>query len=271
MLLLARVQAVLSGDPFRLALGRVLAPASLEALAVSGSTTFSAALMRGMGGLRNSPAEDVLLGALNTSFVVLYVGLAVGLLLLRFCRKPLEPMDPIQPPPWRRVPVFFLASIAAVALWAVQKPQAEWRLTEQARQLEAAEDWKGLATFLSRHERKDFAPAAVLPPSPWELGSAQNVPIIFAALGPDTAPWVREQTVESLEVLLSQAKRVLSRWDMDWSVLLRALQEQKEGPGIVKRHPEAVELIRQLDKKRADESAKEAEETWFPRRTEAPR
>lgn len=237
VLLMARVYSVISGFPFWDGLGRVLLPASVEAGGITILGMLGRGIVQGMAGLRNSPAEDVLSSAMGVIGKGAMVAFLLGMVLFAIKSPSGRMPDPLPQPSIRRGPWLFLAAVTGICACAIAEPQREWRLTVQAQQLARASDWKGLAAFLSQHERKDFSPAAVLPPSPWEYSSAKDVPRMFAALGPETAPWVREMTVDSLEVLLSQERTIRVFNDEDRKLLWKALREQKEGPELLQRFP----------------------------------
>ena len=108
VLLMTRVIQVTTKAPFFIALVWVLFAACIEVLVVfffGGG--FSRALIAGMGGMRNSPEEEVILGAMGTEFGSAFWLAPVTFLLALFWRpkRLLVPLPRPRPEamPWRTV------------------------------------------------------------------------------------------------------------------------------------------------------------------------
>ncbi len=194
VVLLGRVLSVLLGAPLQRAIGWVLLPACVEVFvlgifgpAFGGS---GAAILAGMSGRRNSPEEDVLLGALGiavTGALVLFV--VVGL-ALKFTRY--EPVPRAMP---RRAAAGFPLGLLVVALaWAAVavEPQREVQRTLEVTKLLRAERYRDAIAFLSRYGRGDFSPVDRIPPDPYRIGVFKDLPGVFAALDGSEPGWVRE-------------------------------------------------------------------------------
>ncbi len=211
VLLMGRVVSVIGGLSFLRGLGKVVLPASLEAAALSFVGSFAGQrIMNGMAGLRNSPAEDVMHDALMAATGISCVALIFSALC--FAIWPKGSAGGIIP--WRPDPKvrtwqgpFVLLVATAVLCWRVSiAPQQEQRLSLEAKQFAIREDWAGLVAFLSRHQKEEFAPSIVLPPSPYEYWSAQKIPALFRHITPETPAWIRRMYFDYLAVLLPQER-----------------------------------------------------------------
>lgn len=207
--LMSRVISVIGEMSFLRAFGKVLLPAALETIGIAFVAGFGRQVMAGMGGLRNSPAEDVMIKALSTVSGLALIAVVAGLLLQFVCLKQSVRTEPWRPEPhvrtWR-APYVLLAVVGVLCWWISIKPQREQRLNFEAAQLTRSGKWGRLVAFLSEHRKEEFAPSIVLPPSPYEWGSAQEMPDLFRHITMETPAWVREMYFEYLEVLLSQPR-----------------------------------------------------------------
>lgn len=248
VLLMARVVAVTTGMSFWRGMGWILFPVSVEALLLSLMKGFGAMVLSSMGGLRHSPAEEVLISALGNVVILFIVGLLLGLFLFltsvaksRFSKAPAPDRTDVEKP-WR-IPWVFLLIASVGWWWASLKPQQEIRLTAKAQSLAARSDWRGLLEFLSQHRREDFSPSIVLPPSPYERQSAPVVPEVFRALRPDTAPWVRQMVTGSLAALLQNDGLTYILPAEAQSALREVVHLQPEGAELLARYPNAFRLL----------------------------
>ena len=211
--LMSRVISVIGEMSLLRAFGKVLLPAALETIAVVFVAGFGRQVMAGMGGLRNSPAEDVMISAFSTASHLALIAAAAAFLLQFACRK-----QPVRTELWRPDPnvrpwhaPYVLLAVVGVLCWRMSiKPQQEQRLNFEAAQLAQRGNWTGLVAFLSQHRKEEFAPSIVLPPSPYEHWGAQTMPDIFRHITPETPAWIRGMYFDYLEVLLPQERYLLN-------------------------------------------------------------
>jgi hypothetical protein len=242
VLLFSRVVSVVGSMPYWRALGRVLVPASVEVMVVAFVFGIGPSILSSMGGLRNSPAEDVKLGAVSTALNLALVALIAGGVLWVIganVGRPAPPRTIANDRPGQ-VPWVFLALTAIFWCLVSLKPQREQRLSREAARLAKAEDWPGLVAFLSKHQKEEFAPSVVLPPSPWKYEGARALPSMLGALTPQTPQWIRDMTIASLDVVLPQG--VLEPAELV-DVLLAA-DKLPEGPALMAHHAKAFEKLK---------------------------
>ena len=228
VLLLARVFSVVQ----QAALGRtllwVLLPASVEVLGlyIFGGA-FAKAVMAGMGGMRNSPEEELLLHGLYISAnAAFWIGLA-ALFLIPLSRN----VGKLEPFPIREKSGAPLAALAVLSvLWAgiAIFPQQELRRNVTVEQMMANGQYKEALKFLSAHLPSDFAPARTLPPKPYERKIFDQLPELFLAMDGSEAPWVRQRYLDYMEIVLSH--RVYFNIEGNFAGMIESLQEMPEGP-----------------------------------------
>jgi hypothetical protein len=246
VLLMSRVVAVIGGWPFWKGLGVVLFPASLEALAISISNAgFGRRLMAGMGGLRNSPAEDVTFSAFQTAVGLSIAAFALAVMLcitFGFKQRPgAAAWKPEKEVRWWQVPWAALVLVAALWTWISLQPQQEQRLTQHAKELIRRKDWHGLVAFLSQHRQEEFAPSIPLPPTAWEYQDVQQLPFVIEKLTPETPAWIRELYAGYLDIVLEQGfpARLLES-DGGFAKVLLAGEKISEIRRVAKRHAEVI-------------------------------
>jgi hypothetical protein len=178
VLLLSRVFSVLQGVGFPIALGWVLLPACTEVLAfyIFGGP-LSKNIMAGMAGLQNSPEEEILSGAMSFAFVgAIVVALFAALAPFASGGGSRRPFPGLKPGtfPVRCLALAFLGWVL-VAI----KPQAELQENHRLEELLGAGRYGDALSFLSRHERADFAPAKRIAPSPYAWKVFDQLPGLF--------------------------------------------------------------------------------------------
>jgi hypothetical protein len=201
VLLMARVLQVVCSAPFVRTLLWVIAAASVEVivLVVAGGT-YSKRIMAAMGGMRNSPEEQVLVRAFVQASELAFWGFIIAFCILAVWR-------------WRgivhqwpalirsRMPVWFLA-VAAIAWVLVAWPnQVTVRRNFSLEQHIAKERWREALDLMSTHDPAAFAPARPLPPKLYELSMFQEVLGLAGALRADDPAWVRAHVANGLAVM----------------------------------------------------------------------
>lgn len=228
VLLMARVLQVACGAPFSRTLLWVLFPAAVEVLVVFFiGGLFAEAIMRGMGGLRNSPAEDVVFYAMYNAFGVSFWSAPV-LLIVAFFWRTKNVAKPLQPVVKTDLPWIFL--ITTTIFWiaaAIPNQRQLWKSAEAERLLREDRIIE-LLNFYSAHERKDFAPSRILPPKIYELESFETLPKLLAKMDGKEAPWVRELAFEKIAEM---EYSVISNWVKDPAALSdeEKLENMKRG------------------------------------------
>jgi hypothetical protein len=198
VVLFSRVIQVISGARYPTALMWVLLPASIEAMVVLVPNSMGEAIARGMGGLRHSPEEDVLLAAVEIVVTVaLYsvIVCAVGSYLLR-PRFPTTRLPPTQVggPPWTLLAgcaVFWLVA----AFWAQPSTARSARvdaLVRQGQYLEAMD-------FLRLQSPDAFAPARPLPPKAYEHDTFRHLAGLLAEAEEDEPAWIQAHFRQRLD------------------------------------------------------------------------
>jgi hypothetical protein len=247
VLLMTRVVSVIGEVHFLRALPRVLVPAAIATFAVGFFAGLGKRMMAGMAGLRNSPAEDVLLEALSIVMGVAFWIVVIGSLFEVFLRH-----WKMRAVPWRpevnlrrwQGPWVSLVLLAALCWWMSIRPQKEQRLTHQAKELLRQENWAGFVTFLSQRRQEEFAPSIPLPPTAWEFWHVRHLPCVIEQLRPDTSAWVRELYAGYLDTVLEQWVTLSYDSDIRGNWIERVLEAAKTIPEIrrvVKHHSGTLE------------------------------
>ena len=200
VLLMARVVSVLQKMKFLRAIGWVMVPACMEILVVGflgGFANLNRRIMAGMGGMRNSPEENLIIATLGNVLLGAFVLLIVLSLLLAWRRFG----DDVSPFPTqmtgriRTGPLLLLAIVwIAIALPAQVEQQrfvTHAGLIARGRYLESVD-------YLARHTRKDFPASRRLEPNPYEYRVFKQLPPTMAALRADHPGWVRRVYLEHL-------------------------------------------------------------------------
>jgi hypothetical protein len=194
VLLMSRIMSVLFEIEFVRALAWVLVAAALEVYVVLFLSVFfggslSRQIFRSMAGMRNSPEEDLIGSVLgfvwSWSWVVLLVGLVIG---LRYFRETIQPLPKLLP---ARVPWLQLTIVAGIWIVIAIGPQVEQhRFITHAALVNKAAYSEALA-YLAKHKQSDFPASRRLEPNPYEFQVWHDLPPTVALLKPDTAPWIR--------------------------------------------------------------------------------
>jgi hypothetical protein len=247
VLLMSRVVSVISEVSFLRAIPRVLVPAAIETLVVGFVAGLGRQVLTGMAGLRNSPAEDVLLQALSTVTDVALWIVVIGGLVEYFLRG-----NKMRASSWRpeanvrtwQAPWILLVLTGVIFWWFSLKPQLEQHLTHQAKELARHQNWDELVAFLSQHRKDEFAPSVPLPPTAWEFSHIRDLPSVIEKLTPETSVWVRELYAGYLDFVLEQWEELSYDSDIRGNWMKKVLLAAKRVPeirGVVKRRAEIIE------------------------------
>lgn len=205
VVLMTRVLQVTTRAPFANALIWVLFAASIEVLVVFFfGGAFAKAIMAGMGGMRNSPEENIMLEAMGAAFVgALWTAPATFVLALLWTPKRL--LQPLPRP--AREPVHWLALAVATCFWVgvAVVPQRELANTVKVERFLANHQPRAALDVLASHQPTDFAPARTLPPKPFERSLFRELPECFGALHASDPEWVRKLMLSKLDTMISHA------------------------------------------------------------------
>jgi len=216
VLLMSRVLQVVCRAPFSRSLIWTLFPAAVEVLIVAFlGGFFTRAIMMSMAGLRNSPAEDVIHSAVGNAFTMSFYGAPFLLIVAIFwkCSKILVPF-PKRTPAMYPVKSLLIATICWVIV-AIPNQRQLWH-SAQVEVMMKEERFQELLAYYSSHERKDFAPARILPPKMYEGSSFTQLPLLISRLDGKEPPWVRELMVEKLkeiEISMIPVHWNLANWE----------------------------------------------------------
>jgi hypothetical protein len=202
VLLMARVMQVITSAPLVMTLVWVLVAASVEIFLVY---IFGGGVARGimasMGGMRNSPEEEILFSALGAVSFVAFWTLPVSLIvaLVWRSRRTLDAFPPSQsgPMPW-----WTLAALAVFWMAVAIVPQRELANSVAVERLLAEGKSRAALDYLVGHQPHDFAPARTLPPKPYEREIFDALPACFGAVLPSDPAWVRSHLMRRLDQML---------------------------------------------------------------------
>lgn len=245
VLLMARVMQVVTVAPFFMTLGWVTFAAAVEVCVMfffGGG--FGRAIMAAMGGMRNSPEEEIIVSAMETAFGVAFwtVPIALVFTLLLRTRRKLTPFPETQsrPIPWR--------TIAALAVFWVTVsilPQRELANSLAVERLIADRNARGALDYCAKHQPGDFAPAKVLPPKPYEWEFFEQLPACFDAVQATDPPWVRSHLMHRLDQL---CLHYTPRWSRrrTWASYTSEEQITNIVDGVQWLGPEAGDMLKLL-------------------------
>lgn len=246
VILMARVVQVTTSASFLMALVWVLFAAAVEALVVFFfGGVFAQAIMRGMGGMRNSPEEELIYRAMSSVFNAAFIGAPV-LLVVGFLWKPkhqLTPLPRIEAAKlhWRPLAVAALFWIAVAAL-----PQRELINNVAVEKLVSAGEMRKALDYLSSRIRDEFSPGRPLPPNAFERSIFDQLPACFEVLRPDDAPWVRTHLMRRLSEMTTHYG---PRWRSRRGDPPRAREQQIQDviDGLRWHGPHPNDLVKLLD------------------------
>ncbi len=203
VLLMARVLQVTTKAPFLMALCWVLFAAAVEVLVLFFfGDGLAKRVMQGMGGMRNSPEEEIMMRAMGSASSVglMIAPVAFVVSLLWRPKQLLQPLPVPSAEPMRSIGL----SVAAV-FWIVVAvmPQRELANTVAVEKLMKAERTREALDYLAARQPSDFAPARTLPPKPYEREVFTQLPACFNAVQTNDPPWVRALLLTKLDAMMS--------------------------------------------------------------------
>jgi len=205
VLLMARVIQVTTRAPFLHALIWVVFAASVEVLVVfffGGG--LSRAIMASMGGMRNSPEEDIMLGAMGAAFTgALWIAPISFVVALVW--RPKQLLQPL--PLAAKGSMHWLGLSVAACFWIAVAivPQRELGNTVKVERLLANGRAREALDVLASRRPGDFAPGRTLPPKPFERSLFTELPECFGVIQSSDPDWVRALMLSRLDVMISHA------------------------------------------------------------------
>jgi len=198
VILMARVVQMTTSARFPMALVWVLFAAAVEVLVVSFfGGLFAQAIMRGMGGMRNSPEEELIYRAMSLVFNAAFIGAPV-LLVIGFIWKPKGQLT--QLPRIEATKLHWKPLTVAALFWigVAIVPQRELINNVAVEKLISAGNVRKALDYLSTTAQDEFSPGRPLPPKAFERSIFDQLPACFEVLRPDDAPWVRMHLMRRL-------------------------------------------------------------------------
>jgi hypothetical protein len=234
------------GAPFFAALWWVLFAAAVEVLVVSFfGDVFAQAILRGMGGMRNSPEEDLIYRVMSSVFGIALFGAPV-LLVIAFVCKPkhlLTPLPRVDAAALRWKPII-IAALCWIAIAIV--PQRELSNNVAVEKLVSNGETRKALDYLSTRTPDDFSPGRVLPPRAFERSIFDQLPACFEVLQTDDAPWVRAHLMRRLAEMTTHYS---PHWRRRREDPPRTLEERVQDvvDGLRWHGPDPAELVKLLD------------------------
>jgi hypothetical protein len=205
VLLFARVVQVIGSVRYRDALRWVLMAAAIETAVIIFFATFGEAIMRGMAGLRYSPAQEVLYRALNIAFTgAIGVGAIAIFIELVFGREAPRSRLPVQR--GDTLPRWFLAGVTVFWMGVAVLSQPGVRRTAHVEALMNSGQFREALDFLASHPPDQFAPGRPLPPRGYEWSTFTQVPGLVSALQTNDPAWVQDHVIGQLDVLVDSLR-----------------------------------------------------------------
>jgi hypothetical protein len=198
VLLMSRVVAVVLNVHHLKSLAVVLFAASFEVFAVSLSGgAFARSIAAGMGGMRNSPEEEILIGTMAFAFLnSLWIGATTFIALLCIAtHREGKPVwgRPGQSQPLRSSRWLWMVAIGWVGL-AIY-PQAQLARNLQVEAFMSRGEYRAALDFMNKHESREFAPARPLPPKAYETSVFGEITELMRVIRTDDAGWIRQHVM----------------------------------------------------------------------------
>ena len=242
VILITRVIQVLTQARYHAVLLWVLFAAGVEILVVFFfGGAFARAIMSGMGGMRNSPEETLMVGSLATVFMVAFWGTPV-ILVTALVVGGNQTADDLPAPGRSEWKGRWLVVGAVLWVAVAIAPQIELSHNVKVERLFAESRFRDGLDYLSAQRPGQFAPARVLPPNAFEYEIFTELPECLGAVQPNDAQWVREHLLRRLNQMMTHYQR----WR---SVKGMATEEQVEvfRSGLESYHRSGTGLNEMLD------------------------
>lgn len=223
VLLMARVLQFLTGARWYAVLMWVLFAAAIEILVVFFfGGAFAKALMEGMGGMRNSPEEHLILNALGAVLMAAFWSAPVVLIVALLLGRSSSGLD--LPAPSKSHSNFGWLMIFAIVWLAVSvKPQIELIQSVRVEKLIAAQKYRAALDYMGARQPTDFAPARVLVPNAFEWEIFTDLPACFGVVQTNDPAWVQAHLMRRFHQMLTH---YTTRWERKKTLSDYAYDEQ---------------------------------------------
>lgn len=203
VILMTRVIQYLTETRWYAVLLWVLFAAAMEILVVFFfGGAFAKALMEGMGGMRNSPEENLIMTSLAAVFLVALWGAPVVLIAALILGRSSSGQD--LPVADKSQPCFgWLIIVAIVWLAVAVKPQIELNQNVQVEKLMAAQKYREALDYMGARQPTEFAPARVLAPNAYEWEIFTDLPACFGVVQTNDPAWVRAHLMRRFHQMLT--------------------------------------------------------------------
>ena len=199
VLLMARVVQFLTGARYFAVLLWVLFAAAVEILViVFFGGAFAKAILAGMGGMRNSPEEALMVGTIGNVFVGALWGTPV-LLILALVVGRSQAAEDLPKASRSSFDSRWLLLFAAIWVAVAVIPQIELSRNFRVERLIAEGKYEAVLDYFSSRQPKDFAPARVLAPNAFERGIFKELPSCLGLVQTNTPAWVRTHLLRRLD------------------------------------------------------------------------
>lgn len=242
VLLITRVIQFLTRARFYAVLLWVLFAAAMEILVVFFfGGAFAKAIMSGMGGMRNSPEETLMVNALGTVFVGAFWSAPVFLMIALMVGS-YQSADDIPAPIKSRGGFGGLLIAASIWMAVAVFPQIEVSRNARLESMFAEAKYADAMNYLSERQPTDFSPARVLAPNAFEPEIFTELPACFGLVQTNTPAWVRGHLMLRLDQMVSHYAQ---HWYRHKSIARLPRDEQVDyvANGIRRYGPEAVEML----------------------------
>lgn len=237
VLLLARVVSVTTGIDYPWTLLWTAFAASLEVLVVmfvSGFSDLGDSILRGMSGMRNSPEEDLLMGALGVVFWgALIVWFVSGMIAL--CRRNTQTARPFPKVVPSRVPWFGLVVMALAWSLIAIGPQRRLQNNFIHDRLVRAGDYEAAAGYLKSRQPGDFSHYKRFAPDPYASEVWEHLSGPLNLLAADDPKWVRQHYLYHMNAALSHMVHFSLQSFSLYDSIVQAALRLPEGAELVER------------------------------------
>lgn len=234
VLLMARVFQVICCVPYARTILWVIVAAGIEVLVITvfGGELLAKRIMAGMGGMRNSPEEEILLQAMGNALGGALLAVPVAITILGVWRwHGSARLFPERSP--AKIPVVLLIMVGMGFVVMSIPAQSKLHRNYQLEQLIAREEMRAAIEYMNRHLPADFAPARPLPPKLFEQTIFIEALRLGGALNDNDARWVRKHVRHALDVMATH----LPAWSVRERIEDQDAQELANGIG---RHAETA-------------------------------
>jgi len=202
VLLFSRMVAVIGSVRYWNSLMWVLVAACAETFVVLMLASFGLAVGKAMAGLRYSPAQDVMMEAVNfamsAAMVVGPAALIFGIIgIYRRPRGSIARLPRCQKGP---LPLRFLA--VCTAFWGLMAVVVQPTVQRSAHldELVNANQYRKALDFMGSRSPGDFAPARPLPPEGFEFSTIRQLAGLLAVLTTNDPAWIQDHLLGQLNV-----------------------------------------------------------------------